>query len=151
MARSRRQIRTSGSSFDLAQLDRIFAKVQLGILLTAIVLIPLIVLPESTSSNITATPKTTFLRMLGTLQLGVLLSRLLLALTDTSSHRLTDSLHAIKSSRPAFAILLSAATVGVVSIISAAFSILPHQSWWGRNPAGFEAGEFSALMYIVLS
>jgi len=40
--------------------------------------------------------------------------------------------------------------VVIVSIVSAVLSIMPHQSWWGRTPAGFEAGEYSALMYVIL-
>ena len=50
-----------------------------------------------------------------------------------------------------FAILGSIAAVTVISIISASLSILPALSWWGRVPAAFEAGEFTALMYVVMS
>jgi len=132
LARSKRRKATAGPGFDLAQLDLILAKAQFGIPLAAIVLVPLIVLPESSFADITANPKTTFLRMLGSLQLGVLLSRLVLTLSDANDHRLVDSLNTIRASRPALAILLSAAAVGIVSVISATLSILPHQSWWGR-------------------
>ena len=60
-------------------------------------------------------------------------------------------MNSIRSPRAALAILGSIAAVTLVSLISAALAILPAQSWWGRNSAGFEAGEYSALMYIVLS
>lgn len=151
MARSRSRKVNARPSFGRYQLDLILARTQLGILLTAIVLVPLVVLPESAFVDITSTPKTTFLRMLGSLQLGVLLSRLVLALSNANDQRLVDSFRTIKANRATLAILTSITVVGIVSVISAIFSILPHQSWWGRVPAAFEAGEFTALMYIVLS
>jgi O-antigen ligase len=117
----------------------------------ASVLVPLIVLPESNFVDITSTPKTTVLRMLGSLQAGVLLSRLIIMLSSPNDQRLRNAMNPIRSSRPALAILGSVAAVTIVSIISAAFAILPAQSWWGRYAAGFEAGEYSALMYVVLS
>ena len=149
--RSRSRKFSAESIIGLIQLDRILAKIQFGILLAAVLLVPLVVLPESNFVDITSTPKTTFLRMLGSLQLGVLLSRLVLSFSNADDHRLVNSLQAIKVNRPALAILASVVAVGIVSVISAALSILPHQSWWGRVPAAFEAGEFTALMYIVFS
>jgi hypothetical protein len=137
LARSQRRNTTTRSPYDLIRRDLTLAKAQLAILLTAVVLVPLIVLPESSFLNITANPKTTFLRMLGTLQLGLLLSRLVLALSNPNDHRFADTLRAIRSSRPALAILLSIVVVGLVSVISATFAILPHQSWWGRTPGAF--------------
>jgi hypothetical protein len=89
--------------------------------------------------------------MLGTLQAGVLLSRLVISLSSPDDRRLINSLTVIKNSRSTLLILISIAAVSIISIISSLFSILPHQSWWGRNPAGFEAGEYTALMYVVLS
>ncbi|MBT3994678.1 MAG: hypothetical protein HOF01_02675 [Chloroflexi bacterium] len=127
------------------------SKIQLWVLLNAIVLVSLVVLPESNFVDITSTPKTTFLRMLGAIQAGVLLSRLLISFTGYAENPFTRSIQAIKANKPALAILASIAAVTTVSIISASLSILPHQSWWGRVPAGFEAGEFTALMYVIMS
>ena len=109
------------------------------------------VLPESNFVDITSTPKTTFIRMIGTLQAGVLLSRLLIAFTGYAANPVSRFMSEIKANKPVLAILASVTAVTAVSVISASFSILPHQSWWGRVPAGFEAGAFTALMYIVLS
>jgi len=89
--------------------------------------------------------------MLGTIQAGVLLSRLLISFTGYAENPFTRSIQAITANKPALAILTSIAAVTAVSIISASLSILPHQSWWGRVPAGFEAGEFTALMYVIMS
>ena len=89
--------------------------------------------------------------MLGAIQAGVLLSRLLISFTGYAENPFTRSIQAIKANKPALAILASIAAVTTVSIISASLSILPHQSWWGRVPAGFEAGEFTALMYVIMS
>lgn len=89
--------------------------------------------------------------MLGILQAGVLLSRLVLVFTANKENRFRSTMRGIKSNRPALAILGSITAVTLISIISAILSILPHQSWWGRVPAGFEAGEFTALMYVILS
>jgi hypothetical protein len=151
LARSRSRKVNIESGFGLNQFDQILAKTQYGILLIAIALVPLVVMPESNFVDLTSTPKTTFLRMLGSLQLGVLLSRLVLALSNVDDRRLAGFIQSIKTSRPALAILASITAVGVVSVISATLSVLPQLSWWGRVPAGFEAGEFTALMYLVLS
>jgi len=139
------------SSFNLVQFDLFLAKVQLSLLFAAIIVVPLVVLPESNFVDITSTPKTTILRMLGTLQAGILLSRLILAFTATEQNYLGQSLRSIRSNRPVFAILGSVAAIALISIISASQSILPHQSWWGRVPAGFESGAFTGLMYVVMS
>jgi len=120
-------------------------------LILAVSIVPLVVLPDSNFIDITSTPKTTILRFLGTLQAGVLLSRLALIYARNEQGRLAESLRAIRVNKPVFAILGSIAAATVVSIISAALSILPAQSWWGRVPAAFEAGEFTALMYVVMS
>jgi hypothetical protein len=131
--------------------DTALRNAQLVILALAVVIIPLIVLPESHFVDITSTPKTTMLRILGTMQLGVLASRLVLALSTSEDRCLPNSPRAIKASRPTVAILISMAAVAAVSLVSTIVSILPHQSWWGRNTAGFEAGEYTALMYVILS
>jgi hypothetical protein len=151
LARSRSRKNTTKSSFDLTTLDQVLSKIQLWILLSAIVVVSLIVLPESDFIDITSNPKSTFLRMLGTIQAGVLLSRLLISFSGYAENPFTQSLQAIRTNKPALAILASIAAVTIISIISATLSILPQQSWWGRVPAGFEAGEFTALMYVVLS
>jgi hypothetical protein len=39
----------------------------------------------------------------------------------------------------------------IVSLLSTALSIAPGISLWGRNPASFEAGEYTALMYVVIA
>lgn len=113
--------------------------------------VPLVVLPESNFVDITSTPKSTFLRMFGTLQAGVLLSRLALSYFATDENRFHQSLAMIRANRPVFAIAVSIIAIALVSVISASLAILPHQSWWGRVPAGFEAGAYSSLMYIVLA
>ena len=120
-------------------------------MVVAVFIVPLVVLPESNFRDITSTPKTTILRFLGTLQAGVLLSRLALIYASNEQAKLAESLRDIRSNRPVFAILGSIAAVTVISIISASLSILPAQSWWGRVPAAFEAGAFTALMYVVMS
>ncbi len=127
------------------------AKIQLGLLIAAAIIVPLVVLPESNFIDITSTPKTTILRMLGTLQGGVLLSRLVLSFASPDSNRVIESLQRIKSNRPVMLILGSVAAVTGNSVIYTRFSLLPAQSWWGRVPAAFEAGEFTALMYVILS
>ncbi|MDG0866453.1 O-antigen ligase family protein [Candidatus Lucifugimonas marina] len=127
------------------------SKVQLVILMMAAVLVPLVVLPESNFVDITSTPKTTLLRMLGTLQGGIIVSRLALAFTATENNRFAEALRSIRANRPVLAILGSIAAVTAVSTISTILSIIPHSSWWGRSPAGFEAGEFTFLMYVILS
>jgi len=151
LARSRARKAQAATPFGLIQLDRGLSIVQLGLLLTAVIVIPLVVLPESNFVDITSTPKSSILRILGVLQLGVLLARLVLVLANENDGRLRDSLNSIRFAKSAAAILGSVAAVGIISVISASFAILPHQSWWGRVPAGFEAGEFSALMYIVFA
>ena len=151
LARSRTRKTNLATVFDLIRLDLILVKAQLWILPTVIVIVPLIVLPESNFVDITSTPKTTILRILGTIQAGILLSRLLLTFSATEQNRFTDALQTIKSNRAVLFILGSVTLVVVISLISATLSILPAQSWWGRVPAGFESGEYSALMYVVLS
>lgn len=89
--------------------------------------------------------------MLGTLQGGILLSRLAVAFVATEQNTFTSALREIKANRPVFAILGSITAVTVVSIISSLVSIIPHSSWWGRSPAGFESGEYTFLMYVILS
>lgn len=89
--------------------------------------------------------------MLGTLQGGVLLSRLVLSFAIADSNKVIESLQRIKSNLPVLLILGSVAAVTGVSVISTLFSLLPAQSWWGRVPAAFESGEFTALMYVILS
>jgi hypothetical protein len=151
LALSRSRKITTKSSFDLISLDQILSKIQLWIFLSALVLVSLVVLPDSGFVDITSTPKTTILRMLGTIQAGVLLSRLMISFTGYAENPFIRSIQAIRVNKPALAILASIAAVTLVSIVSAVLSILPHQSWWGRVPAGFEAGEFSALMYVIIS
>jgi hypothetical protein len=151
LVRPRLRKKQSTTSFDLVQLDLILSEVQLVLLMTAALLVPLVVLPESNFVDITSTPKTTLLRMLGTLQAGILISRLALAFNATEQNRFTESLKAIKANRAVFAIVGSIVAVTAVSLISAVLSIMPHHSWWGRSPAGFESGEFTFLMYVVLS
>ena len=151
-SKSRSNKRTkSGSGFSFAQIDPTLAKIQFWILIVTVSIVPLVVLPDSNFLDITSNPKTTILRFLGVLQAGVLLSRLALVFASNEQSKLVDSLRVIRSNRPAFAILGSIAAVTAVSIVSASLSILPAQSWWGRVPAGFEAGEFTALMYVVMS
>jgi hypothetical protein len=147
----RTKIRQRHSAGDLDTVDSYLSKTQLVILLTTIVLVPLVVLPESNFVDITSNPKTTILRMLGMLQLGVLVSRLLLSVASNNDSRLLLSIAAIKTQKPALAIIGSIFAVAIVSIISALFSIMPAQSWWGRVPASFEAGEFTALMYVIMA
>ena len=89
--------------------------------------------------------------MLGTLQASVLLSRLVLAFAGAGQNRFTGGLRSIKANRPVLFILGSVMVVTDISLISAFLSILPDQSWWGRVPAGFESGEFTALMYVIMS
>ena len=151
MARFRSSKTKSDPSFSITYLDHLLSKIQLGILLTAIVIVPLVVLPESNFIDITSTPKTTILRMLGTLQGGVLLSRLVLSFASADSNTVIESLQRIKSNGPVLLILGSVAAVTGVSVISTLFSLLPAQSWWGRVPAAFESREFTALMYVILS
>jgi len=151
LVRQRNRTRKSATPFDPTQLDVILSKVQLGILLTAVVVVPLVVLPESHFVDITSTPKTTILRFLGSLQIGVMLSRLAIAASRSTGHNLGESLRSLGQSRASTAILLSIAAVTVVSLLSTVFSILPHQSWWGRVPAGFEAGESTTLMYVAFA
>jgi hypothetical protein len=135
----------------LDTLDQYLAKIQRWILVLAAFIVPLIILPESNFVDITSIPKTSMLRIFGSLQAGILLSRLLLRLAGDPKSGLQSLLDPIRASKPATLILGSIAAVAGVSIISTIFSIMPHQSWWGRNPSGFESGEFTALMYIVLS
>lgn len=151
LARSRRRSPHQGSTLDLLRIDQILAKVQIGLLIAVIFTVPLVVLPESNFIDITSTPKSTILRMIGTLQGGILLSRFVLGFISTDQNRLGKALTEIRSNRPVLFILGSVTAVTVVSLISAMLSILPHQSWWGRVPAGFESGEFTALMYVILS
>jgi hypothetical protein len=110
-------------------------------LLTAITIIPLVVLPESNFVDISSTPKTTILRILGIFEAGVLLARVVTSLLSEGRQPAFLSTLNLGKSRPSLAILGAIATVTVVSVISTILSILPHQSWWGRNPAGFEAGK----------
>jgi O-antigen ligase len=153
-SRRRRSERRTDSRFTPDELDKRLASTQKWILLLAAFVVPLIVLPESNFIDITSIPKTSSLRILGSLQAGVMLSRLLLRFTDgTDDPRQTirTLLAPIRVSKPATFILGSITAVVVVSLISTVLSIVPHQSWWGRNPSGFESGEFSALMYVILA
>jgi len=135
----------------LDSLDQFLAKIQRWILVLAAFIVPLIVLPESNFVDITSVPKTSMLRIFGSLQAGILLSRLVLRFSGDPKLGAQSLLDPIRASKSAILILGSIAAVVGVSIISTLFSILPHQSWWGRNPSGFEAGEFTALMYVVLA
>ncbi|NQW21517.1 MAG: O-antigen ligase family protein [Chloroflexi bacterium] len=131
-------------------LDLYLGATQRLILILAIFVVPLIVLPESSFIDITSVPKTSMLRIFGSLQAGVLLSRVLIRYSSSDGLGLKSALSPIRESKPATLILSSVAAVVIVSLISTLFSIVPHQSWWGRTPSGFESGEFSALMYVVL-
>ena len=151
MPRARNKRSQASSAMSLDTLDQYLAKIQRWILVLAAFIVPLIILPESNFVDITSIPKTSMLRIFGSLQAGILLSRLLLRFTGDPKSGLQSLLDPILASKPATLILGSIAAVAGVSIISTIFSIMPHQSWWGRNPSGFESGEFTALMYIVLS
>ena len=85
-----------------------------------------------------------------TLLAGILVSRLLVRLA-TQAGWVRSQNAALKLSRPTYLILVTAALVVIVSLLSTALSIAPGVSLWGRNPAGFEAGEYTALMYVVFA
>ena len=52
---------------------------------------------------------------------------------------------ALRLSCPTYFILVTAAMIVIVSLLSTALSIAPGISLWGRNPASFEVGEYTAL------
>lgn len=151
MARTRNRSKSNNSAFTSFNLDGTLSKIQRGILIAAILIVPLVVLPESNFVDITSTPKTTILRMLGTLQGGVLLSRLFLVLQPGKRQQFWTLLSEVKSNAPVFFLVSSVLAVTVVSLISTLLSILPGQSWWGRVPAAFESGEYTSLMYFALA
>jgi hypothetical protein len=143
----------SESRFTPDQFDIQLRWSQKWLIIIVAFVVPLVVLPESNFVDITSVPKTSILRILGSLQAGVLLSRLILRLTTGNNdprQTIRVMLEPIRVSKPAILILGSIAAVVIVSLISTFFAILPHQSWRGRNPSGFEAGEFTALMYVIM-
>ena len=113
-------------------------------------MVPFIVLPESDFVDITSTSKATSIRFCGSLLAGILASRFLARLV-TGEGWVRSQYEALRSSRSTYFILVTAAIVVVVSLLSTALSIAPGISFWGRNPAGFEAGEYTALMYVVFA
>lgn len=123
---------------------------QFMLLSAAIVVVPLIVLPETSFADITSTSKSTTIRFVGTLLGGVLVSRLLIKLV-TQPGWVRSQIAVLRMSRPAYFILAAVGAVALVSLVSTVLSIAPGISWWGRNPAGFEAGEYTALMYIIFT
>ena len=150
MARKRRRNRRQSQSDPLNTLDRGFKNAQLWLLLLAIIIVPLIVLPESSFADITSTSKVTATRFIGSLLGGILLSRLLIRVATGRGWARSQNT-VLRSSLPAYFILVTAALVVAISLISTVLSIAPGVSLWGRNPAGFEAGEYTALMYVVFA
>ena len=150
MPRQRRRTRRKTQSDPIGALDGGLRTAQLVFLLIAVIIVPFIVLPETSFADITSTPKATTIRFLGTLLAGVLASRLLIKMA-TRRGWTRSQIAILKTSRPAFFMLAAAASVAIVSLISTVLSIAPDISWWGRNPAGFEAGEYTALMYLVFA
>ena len=113
-------------------------------------MVPFIVLPESDFVDITSTSKATTIRFCGSLLAGILASRFLARLV-TGEGWVRSQYEALWSSRSTYFILVTAAIVVVVSLLSLVLSIAPGISLWGRNHAGFEAGEYTALMYVVFA
>ena len=111
---------------------------------------PFIVLPESSFVDITSTSKATTIRLCGSLLGGVLISRLFVRLATREGWVRSQNV-ALRLSCPTYFILVTAAMIVIVSLLSTALSIAPGISLWGRNPASFEAGEYTALMYVVIA
>ncbi len=111
---------------------------------------PFIVLPESSFVDITSTSKATTSRFFGSLLVGLLASRLLIKIA-TQPGWVRSQYLAIRASTAAFLLLVTAALVVTISLISTLLSISPEISLWGRNPAGFEAGAYTALMFVVFT
>lgn len=150
MPRQRRRNRRKSRSDPISALDGGLRNAQLVFLLTAIIVVPFIVLPESSFADITSTSKATTIRFFGTLLGGVLASRLLIRVA-TGKEWIRSQNAVLRLSPPAYFILVAAASVVILSLISTVLSIAPGISLWGRNPAGFEAGEYTALMYAVFA
>ncbi|MCH7970700.1 MAG: O-antigen ligase family protein [Chloroflexi bacterium] len=150
MPRQRRRNRRKSRLDPISALDGGLRTAQLVFLSIAIIVVPFIVLPESSFADITSTSKATTIRFFGTLLGGVLASRLLIKMATQQGWIRSQNV-VLRLSRPAYFILVTAALVAIVSLISTALSIAPGISLWGRNPAGFEAGEYTALMYVVFA
>jgi hypothetical protein len=105
------------------------SKIQLWIFLSAIVLVSLVVLPESDFVDITSTPKTTILRMLGSIQTGVLLSRLLISFTGYTENPFMRTLQAIRVNKSTLAFLAS---------IASTYSHSQHGNLEMRNDQNFD-------------
>mgnify|MGYP001145612767 CR=1 FL=1 len=101
---------------------------------------PFIGLPESSFVDITSTSKATTIRLCGSLLGGVLISRLFVRLATREGWVRSQNV-ALRLSCPTYFILVTAAMIVIVSLLS----IAPGISLWGRNPASFEAGEYTAL------
>jgi hypothetical protein len=118
--------------------------------LLAILIVPFIVLPETAFVDITSTPKTNTVRFFGSLLAGILLTRLAIKATLDSGW-IKSNYRSLRESSATFFLLSFITAVVALSIISTLLSISPGTSLWGRNPAGFEAGAYTALMYVVFA
>jgi len=134
----------------LAALDSGLRFSQLLFVGAAVFLVPLIVLPDSAFLDITSTSKVTTVRFFGSLLTGVLLSRLTVRLFVDRSW-MSAQLSSLKSNRPEFYVLISISLVTLISLFSTVFSSATGTSLWGRNAAGFESGEYTALMSVIFA
>lgn len=125
--------------------------------LAAALVVPLIVLSETSFISFTELPKTAALRLLSSFIAIALLVRLAAAVATGDGPLLRGGLvNSVERAarwpvrNPANALITTAAAVGIVTGISTAASISPHVSLWGKEPGNDGYGLYTTAAYIVL-
>lgn len=125
--------------------------------LTAAAFIPLIVLSENVFVNFTDLPKVTGLRILASLAAAVLLGHLVLKAAVTApaaaaerGRRGPGGLFRWFTAEPRRLIILAGLSVVLAAAMSAAFSIRPAVSVWGKDPGRDGHGLYTTAAYFVI-
>ncbi len=125
--------------------------------LTAALVVPLVVLSETSFISFTELPKTAALRLLSSFIAIALLIRLAAAVATGDGPILRGGLiRSVESAvrwsvrNPANALITAAVAIGIVTGISTAVSISPQASLWGKEPGNDGYGLYTTAAYIVL-
>ena len=141
----RRRTRTTGLPLEAAAADGLALWLERGLeacWIAAVILVPLVVLPEQSFISITQLPKIALFRTVAGIAAVLLGARYMVGLAG--------GLPLTLPGKHAHALALAAVAVLAVSALSTALSISPSLSTWGKEPGNDGYGLYNATSFAIL-
>ncbi len=116
--------------------------------LTAVLLVPLIVLSEDRFTSFTSLPKVTLLRSLASLLVFLLSARVALFLFIENGYSSSGWSPRKVYRNPGTSLIAAVVVVLFVTSVSTVFSISPLASLWGKDPSGDGSGLYASAAFF---